>query len=212
MRRVVIVGMYAPYLGPFDEGVEVWGCNFTYRQQPNMSRLYAFDPIDRVFLAEDPDFLQTMAGLDIPIMLKDRHPDIPKSEAYPRLEILRKFFGDAPDDVLLKNSYFTNTIAYMIAHAIYEGVDELTMHRVMVLPPSVEYISQKPCLDFWCGVALGRGIRLRISEDSNLCKPFPWESGRYGYERVKSRSAIEVVSSAARIAAQMPVEFLEEVL
>lgn len=196
MRTVVLAGMYAPYPGPFD-GVEVWGCNLTYKHQPNLSRLYCMDPIPR-FKRKVPDFVQDVNALGVPVVCGEPDPEIPLSEPYP-LESVSGLIG---------HPYFTSSIAYMLADAIYKGYERIVLHRLLVLPVSGEYMMQKPCLDFWCGLALGRGIQLSISEDSNLCRPYPWESGLYGYsEGVHEELANQTVTSGVIAALRLPVEF-----
>lgn len=78
----------------------------------------------------------------------------------------------------LKMVYFTSTAAFMLALAIYEGFDEI--HLVGIDADSdTEYSYQKPGIEFWIGVALGRGIRVIIQEECNLCT-----APIYGYEVV----------------------------
>ncbi len=191
-RRVVIVGMYAPYLGPFD-GVEVWGVNHVYERQPNLARLYFFDALEAM-KERDPDFVSNVNGLAIPVYTKRHYPEIPLSEPFPKAE-------------LPGHDYFTSSIAYMLAHAIHEGVDEITVHRILVGTQSIDYWLQKACFDYWVGQALGRGIRVRISEDSLIAKPAPWEPGAYGYAVNRyGDSANEIIVSGFRAAALLPID------
>lgn len=203
--RVVIAGMYAPYPGPFD-GCEIWGVNRCYVHQENLARLYFLDSLAG-FKRHHPEFVQCVNDLGIPVYAQRRYEEIPMSREYPLLAVLRKMFGDIPDDELKKRGYFTSTIAYMLAHAIAENMEEIVLHRILVNAGSSEYLMQKSCLDFWCGVAVGRGHKLLISEDSNLCKPVPWEPRFYGYEE-NSRfdDANDTITSGVRAAMRIPVE------
>lgn len=205
-RRVVLAGMYAPYPGPF-EGVEVWGCNFAYKHQKGLTRLYAMDGVD-TFTAVDPNFIADVSALGIPVVLAQQHPEIENSQAYPLGSIMRQLFGVPSDSDYRARAYFTSTIAYMLADAIRMGFDEIKIHRILVLPPSAEYISQKACLEFLCGIAMGRGIKLLISADSNICKPAPWETGLYGYEVPTSMDANNSIVSAVQAAMRLKTEFL----
>ena len=70
---------------------------------------------------------------------------------YP-LDELKKFF---------KTDYFSCSAAYMIALAIYEGATSIDLYGVnMVI--AKEYAYQKPCVDYWCGQAMGRGIEVAV--------------------------------------------------
>lgn len=198
-KKVVLVGMYAPYLGPTD-GAEVWGCNLTYRHQPNLTRLYALDGMETVLLKINPKFVEEADALGIPVLLQVPHEGIKQSTGYPLFNVLKFFFGDKPRPELLHHAYFTSTIAYMLADAIRHGFEEICIHRILVSPKSAEYYCQKPCLDFWAGIALGKGIKLLISEDSNICRPAPWEHGLYGYYHPSHEDANNSVVTGVRAA------------
>ena len=198
-KRVIIVGMYKPCLGPFDDGLEVWGCNYCLSQQPNMTRLYFLDPLS-IF---ESSYADEVSAAGIPVYSQKAYPEIPNSLEYPIADVMRHFYGDLDDDALADQAYFTSTISYMVAHAIYEGFDDITLHRILALPPSIEYAQQKPCLDYWIGRAAGAGIRVRISADSNIARPMPWESGLYGYMRPDGATiaAAQTVTAACQFAA-----------
>jgi len=57
--------------------------------------------------------------------------------------------------------YFSNTVDYTLAMAIYEGFKEIDLYGVNMAVDS-EYAYQKPGVDFWCGVALGKGIKVNV--------------------------------------------------
>lgn len=197
MRRVVIAGMYAPYTGPFD-GVEVWGLNRTYVHQMNMARVYFLDSL--ASYAETPEFVDKLNGLGVPVYCQRHYEEIPLSREFPLEEVVTTLGGRA---------YFTSTIAYMIAHAIYEGAGEITLHRLLVSQASAEYMTQKSCLDYWCGIAIGRGIQLRISEDSDLCRPVPWEPALYGYEHnARFWDCNNMIVSSFRAALRIPAQMV----
>jgi len=53
---------------------------------------------------------------------------------------------------------FGSTISYMLAQAIYEEVDEISLFGV-TLDAKDEYIQQKPSAYYWLGIANGLGIK-----------------------------------------------------
>jgi len=63
--------------------------------------------------------------------------------------------------VSLGVDYFTSTVDYAIALAIYEGYGAITLYGVNMISGS-EYAYQKPGVDFWCGYAVGSGIALTV--------------------------------------------------
>ena len=202
MRSVIIVGMYAPFEAD-PGGAEIWACNAAFGRQSNATRIYHLDPL---YPGRGKEFVDAVNALGVPFVCQRYEPDIPKSEPYPLLDVLRFFYGEGTREALLRRAYFTSTIAYMLADAIRQGFDRIVLHRLLVAIGSDEYMLQKPCLDFWCGQAMGRGIQLSISDDSSLCKPFPWESGLYGFEENPNFAMVNnTITSAFRVAYMVPV-------
>lgn len=79
---------------------------------------------------------------------------------YPIDQVI-KYFG---------TDYFSNTIDYMIALAIYEGATEINLYGVAVNTPD-EYLYQRAGIHFWVGQAMGRGIKVRIMDkNSNILR------------------------------------------
>lgn len=70
---------------------------------------------------------------------------------YPYKEVT-EFFG---------TDYFSNTVDFALALAIYEGYDDIHLWGVTMEMES-EYAYQKPGVDFWCGVAIGRGVKITV--------------------------------------------------
>ncbi|KKN77962.1 hypothetical protein LCGC14_0355270 [marine sediment metagenome] len=224
-KTVIIIAMLAP-LDEIVPGAEVWGCNRSYLWQTTdpdiwaakdaglirgnenrqkLDRLFFFDDVEQISGASHPEFAKHAADLDIPVITKMHYPEIPKSVAFPLQEVLEKFRLLPPglgkltlNEILTKaRVYFTSSIAYMVAQAIYEEFDTIVIHRMQVNPHSMEYLGQKSCQDFWLGMAIGRGIRLMISEDSYLCGPDPWEPGLYGYVNQHAIEAIDWIRGNA---------------
>ncbi len=167
MKTVIIVGMLEAY-DLERNGAHVWGVNRTYQHQKDLDRLYFMDNLD-VF---EPEFVDGVNSLGIPIICQRPYESIPNSEAYPIDEILSEFGCE----------YFTSTTAYMIAHAIFEGYEKIVLHQLLSFPHAHDYLDQKPCMDFWAGFAVGRGIQVVIGGNSGICQNFPWQAKRYGYQ------------------------------
>jgi|GEM_PF-5464918 len=209
MKRVVITGMYRPYEGPFDSDLDVWGVNSTYKIQEGLTRLYFMDPL----ITRQPEFIDDVNKLDIDVFAQRHYDEIPRSIEFPLYDVMRRFYGySRTEEQLREMGYFTSTIAYMLAHAGYAGYEEVTIHRILALPPSIEYAQQKSCLDYWVGRLAGMGVNVRISSDSNIAKPMPWESGLYGYYKPDdtARVAAQTVTSAVRYAAANRGRWMEE--
>ncbi len=197
MKTVVLVGSYEGYKGPEKD---IWGVNRAYTRTPHISRLYFFDSPARLKHFGHPDFMQHAADMDIPVWTKRHYEEIPKSQAFPIREI-EDHFG-------LPESNFTSTIAYMVAHAIYEGYERIIFHKMLMSPGSIEYYCQKACLDFWCGIALGRGIQVVKDPQSFLMSPHLWEPGLYGYmESNKADKHSMILHKALALICREPFTF-----
>ncbi|MCK9519318.1 MAG: hypothetical protein M0R74_09910 [Dehalococcoidia bacterium] len=88
--------------------------------------------------------------------------------------------------------YFSSTVDYALALAIYEDFKIIDLYGVLLLTGS-EYAYQKPGADFWCGVALGRGCAVNVHGYSNIMKTqdgkmygYGWPLERKGNERRKA--------------------------
>lgn len=87
------------------------------------------------------------------------------------------------DDVIEKfnTDYFSSTVDYAIALALYRDFTEIDLYGV-TLDRSGEYIKLQAGVNFWCGVAIGRGVKLTIyGKNSTVMKT---EDGLlYGYDK-----------------------------
>jgi hypothetical protein len=84
---------------------------------------------------------------------------------------------------LTGSRYFTNSISFMIAYAVYEGLvcghqwDEIHVYGVDMAVGD-EYIAQRPSCEYWIGIAEGMGVKVYIPDASDLCKTtflYAWE-------------------------------------
>ncbi len=183
---------------PFnDNSMEFWGVNNLYGVQitgmhyDRWFEIHNIELIDgKYYRRENPEFRgqtvdQYMKGLGklaCPVIYMQKKWDIvPNSVAYP-LDLITASFG----------RYFTNTISYEIALAIY-------MLKFGTLPPAenpeiivygvdmavgTEYAHQRPSCEYFLGVAAGLGIKVTIPDEADLLKT----RFMYGFEERK-RSA-----------------------
>lgn len=70
---------------------------------------------------------------------------------YPLHQIIKHFGTD----------YFSNTVDYALALAVFRGYDELDLYGVNMAAENERH-AQKAGVDFWCGVAIGRGCMVRV--------------------------------------------------
>lgn len=84
------------------------------------------------------------------------------------------------EQIILKfGDYFTCSFAYMIAYAMYlhavdiaaggPGVGTIGLWGVD-MSVGAEYSHQKPCAEYWIGMARGMGIEVYIAPESPICR------------------------------------------
>ena len=113
-------------------------------------------------------YLLKLHELNVPVYMHEKNPLIKQSTEFPFLECLNSF----------PYQYFTCTMAWQMALAILMGFKRIELHG-MEVGDYWERRYQKPCLTFWMGLAIGKGIDVRTSLDSQLLRgPF-----LYGFER-----------------------------
>ena len=85
-------------------------------------------------------------------------------------------------------NYFTCTFAYQISLALLDGFREIALYGVQLhLGSARERVWERACVDYWIGVAEGRGVR--VVEDSGLAHHV--RDLRYGYDYHAEKSAVE---------------------
>lgn len=149
--KVIIIGKSNGWLEAPQEG-NTWGVNTICLRRP----------VDLVFQMHDikPGSVGRTKSIEyaktnnIPIVMQKEHQDIPTSIEYPLDEMHCK--------------YFTSSIAYMIAYAIYKGATEIDIYGVH-MGLETEYTEQKACADYWIGYARGLGIEVIIYGNTALC-------------------------------------------
>src|SRR5512133_3445606 len=134
VKKVAICGfadtkMDAPFTDPT---WEIWGLNDLHNSLPRYDRW--FDIHVRSNIDEDCNLMRNkgqtppetiglsgLRKLNVPVYMQDRYEDVPNSIKFPLKEITEAFpFGQ----------YMTNSISYMIALAIYEGYQEISVFGV----------------------------------------------------------------------------------
>ena len=166
MARIIgIVGMdpssarEANKAGP---EVELWALNEAYvtLQRPAARWFQLHQRVEGQFDMQRPgggavheDFLR---NCPVPVYMIDKDPMVPTSVRYPLEELLDEF-----------GHYFTSTMAYMVALAIHEGCDELRIYGV-ALDKGIEYVEQKAGMEYFLGIAKGRGIKVVLPTQSPL--------------------------------------------
>lgn len=147
---------------PFD--IETWGTNTVYRLAGFSELLNKFR-LDKLFIA-DPLYcplrgiknydIEEMNALDIPIVSLHKIQGL-KAGLYPYKKITEHF----------KTDYFTGSIDYVIAYALYQGYDELNCYG-FTFDRYDEWMEQKGGIEYWLGRAEERGCKVYIAPPTSI--------------------------------------------
>lgn len=188
MKTVAIVGTsetsreLAPYL---NKEIDIWMFNSQLlsdwaKDKRCTAILELHQP--ETFLFMETEYTKWLReNKDIPVYMLDAIPEAAASVKYPLDEIVNKYLIDfrrgnpfaIQDDVI---QYFTSTVCYAIALAIYQGYDRIELYGVD-MANNTEYIYQRDGIGLWFGIALGLGRQVYIPRDC-----FMFNSPRYGYD------------------------------
>ncbi len=100
------------------------------------------------------DVVKRINDMGVTLVAPFQYEEIPTSEAFPLEECVKEF----------GMPYFTNTISYMIAYAMLKGAKEIELFGVNQASSS-EYFYEKAGVEYWLGIANGRGLKITINGD-----------------------------------------------
>jgi hypothetical protein len=176
-KKVALVGSASSSLQhvPWkDESIEIWGLGWRKMKRCELYfEMHTMDMSKRGALP--PNYRQHLRELGKPVMMLDKHEDIPNSARYPIEQVIERLGPQL--DPYANGDYFVSSIGYMLAFAILIGVEEIHLYGIDLLCDE-EYGYQRPNAEYMIGVARGLGIKVFIPKESALCK----FDHRYGYE------------------------------
>jgi len=181
MKKVAILGTAPGWEdAPFDDKTwEIWGISRLYSYIPRWTRWYEFHRLEEVCETwADGDKAQEAASRRVyhdwlreqtqPIYVQEERPDmVPNGIRFPIEDIQRWVAEKTGEDK--PEQYFTNTISYLIAHALFEGASEIGVYGVDMALDS-EFGTQRPSCEYFIGLARGMGVKTTIPERSDLLK------------------------------------------
>ena len=170
MKEVIILGCGPTHI-ECAYHCETWGVNGGYNFAKRLDKLFMTDSLDGEVLEEEYR-VETLREFNGTLVLAKHFPvfdslGIP-IEIYPINEILSRF----------KTRFFSNTICYMIAYALYHGYEKIWFFGMDMMPRTC-YLQEKGGVEFWMGVALGMGVEVINTESSATGKT--WNGRMYGY-------------------------------
>ena len=154
------------YQCPYDEeespeGTEVWGSNVIWRDHRADRIFFGHDPRGDM-LHDDIYLFENMNKKEFPVYTTGLFKVLTKNAQIPVKEILEEF----------KVGFFLNVIAWMLATAILQKPKTIDLYGVDMRPDAGDetYVNEKGSVEFWCGVANGRGIPIKNTKESYVLK------------------------------------------
>lgn len=186
---------------------EIWGMNQLYRHIPRADRWFDIHWNWDKEVVPGTDYRGWLSTCQIPVYMIATLPDIPTSVKYPIHKMMALAGDYFTSTVAFMVALATWEIDQRVMRRLEDefgpkmddtgitslGLAEFTqvLKRQRELYPEYmiglfgidlvveeEYFWQKPCAEFWIGLAVGRGIEVFIPPQSALCK----QGYRYGYE------------------------------
>jgi hypothetical protein len=175
MSNIILLGA-GPSAAECPHDKEVWGVNATIKWQ--------YQPISKLFFFDDLEIFNP-AVMTVEDLKYNRHEteyiSTYKNAEYGKtvgLEITEYPLHDIIKE--FKTTYFSNSVAYMIAYAMYKGVTSMDLYGIDHLT-GFSYLNERAGVEYWMGRAVQSGIKIHIAIGSALLRTC---TGRmYGYDK-----------------------------
>ena len=173
-KKVALCGFAESYkLAPFDDPtVEVWGLNELHKYLPRWNRWFEIHDAETLGVSQR-DLTEGEQKRHLTWLSQDHGAG---KVIYMQPQFCGSRFPNAVpfplDDLAAtfkRGRYFTSSIAMMLAVAIKDGYDWIGLYGID-LASDVEYQDQRPCAEYYVGVAEGLGREVVIAPTSAICK------------------------------------------
>ena len=166
-RRIAILGMYPGWQLAFDrdDWTDLWACNDAYRvmDAAQLRRVTAWwevhDPSGPLTnLRRRRDHWRKIAALNKPVYTC--FPDALRAKGVRDVRAV----NEATLAAVSGHRYFTVSFSYMIALALHQRATSISLYGT-ALTGAREALVERPCVEFWRGIAIGRGVPVEIVYD-----------------------------------------------
>ena len=162
---------------------EIWGIN-CIGGIFHVDRTFMMDPATR-FLDDVKAGTQTGIAKEFLLETPSKGPiysccldeRVPEIVEYPLEEVITE----------TTFSYFNNTVAYAVAFAVASKVSKIYLYGVDFSYKQNLHFAEagRSCVEFWCAMALARGISIQVAPHSGLLDTnVPEDEKIYGYHRL----------------------------
>ena len=173
-KKVALLGFAESWKNaPFDDQtIEVWGLNELHKYLPRWNRWFEVHDADTLGITkrdlsegEQKRHLEWLArdhGAGKRIYMQPQFCDgrFPNAVPWPLDEMAQKS---------KRGRYYTSSIAMMLHQAIVDGYRWIGLYGIDLASDS-EYGDQRPCAEYYVGLAEGMGIEVHIDAGAAMCK------------------------------------------
>lgn len=146
----------------YDKTKEVWALAKLIARGVIPQKVFSMDSLDSLQIVKRGE----VSLEEIERIINENKIEFITAREYPKILTTKLFPLEAIKD-LIGVDYFSNTVCYMIALAVLEEVDSLDLYGVNQ-SGLFEYMEQRRAVEFWLGIAIGRGIAVTIHAPSKL--------------------------------------------
>lgn len=163
MKIAIVCGSpSSEMLAPFDDpDWKIWVLGNRCDRYPRHDKIFeVHDNLDN----QDVAYPKWLVDKATPLVVGEKFPiKSGYNKVYP--------YGDIADEFTGGKDYLTSSSAYMLAYAMYYYPKaEIAIYGVDMAVDDHEYFWQRPCMEYWMGLAHGRGINVTLPDVSPLCK------------------------------------------
>lgn len=155
------------------EEVQLWGMNSGHTWLTRFDVWFDMHPVDdfnsKMVTDRVEDYMEFLESCPVP-MFNQEHVDwIKNSVRYPIEKVIQGTNVRRIDEKgMVQNTdsleyYHTSTITYMIALAIYLEVPSISLYGIDLVDRH-DYIQQRAGVEFYLGLAMGKGIKIKLPE------------------------------------------------
>ena len=168
------------------EGVTTWGVNDACGHR-ECDVVFWMDRCWEIGKQTDRIIKVSVETTNTPLYSTQQWDDIPTSIRYP-IEELTAYFG---------HDYFADSCCYMLALAIYQEFTEVSLYGFNYAWGE-NYVKEKPAVEHWLGVLLGKGITLNLYGEhcdllkTNHIRHDPETLYAYGVPQTMERTGIKM--------------------
>ena len=163
---------------------EVWAINAMIGVLPNIDRAFILDPMSRFLDTEDAGTMTAMMRKQLPlckfpIYTCELDERVPSAIEYPIESVIHD----------LGCAYFNNTIPYVIAYALWNKVNKISIFGVDYTYRSNMHFAEagRGCVEFWLSKCIDAGVQIEIAPRSTLLDTdVGFEEKLYGYHRLNN--------------------------